>query len=449
MSGEQEASKQRNASCPECGYTNPIGAAFCDQCGASLESASQEKRISSQHVHSERAYFFCAPCGHQNRIGSRFCDQCGAVIKAGDWEVQVSGANALEVQTVAQALMGNIHRNRRVIPSRNIVSVFLAANPAATNQLRLDEEIRAITEKIRVSEHRDMLELTSMWATRPDDLLQALNQHRPHIVHFSGHGSSTGEIILVDNSGNPKPVTTQALKALFTTLKDNIRVVVLNACYSQLQARAITEVIDCAIGMNAAIGDKAAIVFAASFYRAIGFGRSVQEAFDQGKTALLLEGIPEENTPELLTKIGVDPHKLFLISPSPAAVEYQESVANQFPSDASTWPYVDSGMTLLRIISGPHKGTVFELNRLRMIVGRYSLADISIPNEHYASRIHFALIWDPETRAHFVEDMGHINRIAVNKEWVLSHSRVRLKAGDEIRLGSTVFRYEQSEAPNQ
>ena len=209
---------------------------------------------------------------------------------------------------------------------KKIVSVFLAANPAVTSQLRLDEEIRSITEKIRVSEHRELIDLISMWATRPDDLLQALNQHHPHIVHFSGHGSPTGEIILVDNAGNPKPVTAQAMRALFTTLKDNIHVVILNACYSKIQAQAIAEVIDCVIGMNTAIGDRAATIFAASFYRAIGFGRSVKEAFDQGVTALLLEGIPEQNTPELLLNPKTDPGQLVLL----------EEVANPFSSAKST-----------------------------------------------------------------------------------------------------------------
>ncbi|GAC1392727.1 MAG: hypothetical protein NVSMB38_17290 [Ktedonobacteraceae bacterium] len=138
-------------------------------------------------------------------------------------------------------------------------------------------------------------------------MIQYLNQHKPQIVHFSGHGSQTGEIILVDSSGSPKPVSPRAIKALFTTLRDNIQLVVLNACYSRLQAEAIIEIIDCVIGMNDTIGDRAATIFAASFYRAIGFGRSVQEAFDQGKAALLLEGIPEESTPELVVKAGVDP----------------------------------------------------------------------------------------------------------------------------------------------
>ena len=115
------------------------------------------------------------------------------------------------------------------------------------------------------------------------------------------------------------PSSKAALKQLFTTLKDNIRVVVLNACYSQPQAEAITEVIDCAVGMNQAIGDDAAITFAAAFYQAIGFGRSIKVAFEAGKAALLLDGIPEENTPVLLVRAGVDPDQVILVQP-PAAL---------------------------------------------------------------------------------------------------------------------------------
>ena len=177
----------------------------------------------------------------------------------------------------------------------------------------MDEEARLITQKIRASEYRDVLKLETLWAVRPDDLLQALNEHKPQIVHFSGHGSESGEIVLMDNNRQAKPVSAEALKMLFTTLKDNIRVVVLNACYSEKQAQAIAEVIDCVVGMSTSIGDEAAIIFAASFYRAIGFGRSIKEAFDQGKTAIMLEGIPEANTPQLLTRTGVDPASIVLM----------------------------------------------------------------------------------------------------------------------------------------
>lgn len=195
--------------------------------------------------------------------------------------------------------------------------LFVAANPIDTPSLKLDEEVREIEAKIRAAELRESLELITKWAVRPDDLLQSLNQHKPHVVHFSGHGSSTEEIILLDKLGKPKPVSKEALVSLFRNLKDNIRVVLLNACFSRPQAEAITGEIDCAIGMTRAIGDDAAIIFAASFYRAIGFGRSVKDAFGQGKTALLLEGIPEEKTPELMTRENIAAESIVLITPQP------------------------------------------------------------------------------------------------------------------------------------
>ncbi len=193
--------------------------------------------------------------------------------------------------------------------------LFVSANPAGTQQLKLDEEAREIEAKIRAAEHRDSLELITKWAVRPDDLLQSLNQHRPHIVHFSGHGSPTEEIVLLDKLGKPKPVSKEALVHLFRALKDNIRVVVLNACFSEPQAEAITGEIDCAIGMMREIGDDAAITFAASFYRAIGFGRSIKEAFDQGIAALHLDGSLEGKTPVLLSGKNTAPDKVFLTNP--------------------------------------------------------------------------------------------------------------------------------------
>lgn len=194
--------------------------------------------------------------------------------------------------------------------------LFLAANPDGVSRLALDKECRAIREKIRASEYPNALELKTEWAVRPDDLLQYLNECRPHVVHFSGHGSVSEELILHDDNDLAKPVSLAALRALFTALKDNIRLVVLNACYSRPQAEAIAEVIDCAVGMNKAIGDQAAIVFAASFYRALGFGLSVKDAFDQGCVALLLESIPEQQTPKLMLKKGVDASKVFLAGPA-------------------------------------------------------------------------------------------------------------------------------------
>lgn len=56
-------------------------------------------------------------------------------------------------------------------------------------------------------------------------------------------GSEANEIILENNNGISHPVSAKTLSGLFAVLKDNIRYVVLNACYSQGQAEAIAELI--------------------------------------------------------------------------------------------------------------------------------------------------------------------------------------------------------------
>lgn len=204
--------------------------------------------------------------------------------------------------------------------------LFLAASPDVS-PLGLDKEHREITSKIRAAEYRESLEVISRWAVRPDDVQQALLEVRPHILHFSGHGTQSAQLVLLDVQGKPKPVSKSALVHLLGVLKDNLRLVVLNACYSTPQAEAITGVIDCAVGMNRAVGDAAAITFAAAFYRALGFGRSIQTAFDLGVSALMMEDIPEDSTPELVSRVGVDPARTILVQPDQQSAVTKQRIA--------------------------------------------------------------------------------------------------------------------------
>jgi hypothetical protein len=226
------------------------------------------------------------------------------------------------LELVASRVMGRwptYPENGDAVPDV-ITILFVASNPVIESSpgvterpLSLDEEMREIQNKIRASKLRDSLRLEVRVAARPDDLIQAFNEVQPQIVHISGHGTDRDELVLQDNQGHPKTVSKEAIEALFKTMRDNIRVVVLNACFSEGQAISITKHVDCAIGMAKEIGDKAAIRFAASFYRAIGFGHSVERAFEESKTALMLEGIPEHLTPKLFFRRGVDPAKLKLM----------------------------------------------------------------------------------------------------------------------------------------
>jgi hypothetical protein len=187
-------------------------------------------------------------------------------------------------------------------PPAPIRILFMAANPVDTDSLRLDQEMRAIDDALREAQYRDRFDVRQQWAVRIGDLQEALLRHTPDIVHFSGHGTESSEIVVEGPAGGAQPVPQEALGRLFGVLAGNIRCVVLNACYSEGQAQAIAEHIDCVVGMTRAVGDDAAIEFATGFYRAIGYGRSVQTAFDLGTNLIALQGLPDEATPHLVAK---------------------------------------------------------------------------------------------------------------------------------------------------
>ena len=192
--------------------------------------------------------------------------------------------------------------------------LFLAADPLNVGyRPRLGEEIREIGREIRAGSNRESFDLKSEWAVRPSDLQTVLLQHNPHIVHFSGHGSRYQGIILEDDDGNMHPVGKKVLADLFRLVGGNLRVVVLNACFTRIQGEVFQQVVDYTIGMNKAIGDQAAVAFSAAFYRALAFGHSVQQAYGLAKNQLDLLKIPESKKIEILIREGVDASKPFLI----------------------------------------------------------------------------------------------------------------------------------------
>lgn len=170
--------------------------------------------------------------------------------------------------------------------------LVLAANPASTSRLRLDEEVREIDYVLK---HREQFRLVQKWAVRSRDFYRAILEYQPQIVHFFGHGTGVDGIVLEDETGQPAPLEKEALSRLFKLFAvKGVECVVLNACYSEEQAQAISQYIKYVIGMNQAIGDKAAIAFAVAFYDALGAGEEVQFAYNLGCAVLV--GLKQDQT---------------------------------------------------------------------------------------------------------------------------------------------------------
>jgi hypothetical protein len=188
--------------------------------------------------------------------------------------------------------------------------LIVAANPSNETRLRLDVEARDIDEGLRLAKHRAQFELKHQWATRVRDLRRAMQEHEPTIVHFCGHGSGEQGIVLENNDGKNQLVSTEALANFFELYADKVECVVLNACFSKIQAQAIIRHIPYVIGMAESIGDNAAIEFAVAFYDSLAAGKGYETAYKFGCNAIEMAGISGHLIPLIFKKVESVPPKI-------------------------------------------------------------------------------------------------------------------------------------------
>ncbi len=159
--------------------------------------------------------------------------------------------------------------------------LILEANP--NKDLSLNEEIRDLQNVIRQSRDREEFQIDIGLSVRSTDLQRLMLDCEPDIVHFCGHGTGQDGLVFLD-----KKISTDAISNLFENFKDHLQCVVLNACYTEVQADEIAKNIKYVVGMNQPIKDKAAIAFSIGFYRALGYKRAIEDAYKLGCNAIQL-----------------------------------------------------------------------------------------------------------------------------------------------------------------
>ena len=183
--------------------------------------------------------------------------------------------------------------------------LFLSANPWTTSRILVDEEAREISEKLQQGAYRDRFELQNHAATRVVDLQRLLMTYKPNIVHFSVHGSKNHKLLLGGTPGRGREVDRSGLVDLFALYRKHVRLVFLNACFTQIQAQSLCGVIDYSVGTEKMIGDKNGVAFAGAFYRALSFGKSVREAFQSARVELGLTKMRRSIALELFMRDGL------------------------------------------------------------------------------------------------------------------------------------------------
>ncbi|MCI4644643.1 MAG: CHAT domain-containing protein [Hyphomonadaceae bacterium] len=193
--------------------------------------------------------------------------------------------------------------------------LYLTASPATSTRLRVDKEISHVQEHIQRSKYRDQINVHARPAASAKNLVEGLNDLRPNIVHFSGHADVDGiELDTTDiaNDGG-KFLSFDLFRDVLRGTSTPPSLVILNGCNTGGGVKALLEVVPAVISMNDSVGDTEAIVFAASFYAAIGAKQPLDKCFEQGVTGLKLVGSADSHIPQLDLATGTKAANIKLI----------------------------------------------------------------------------------------------------------------------------------------
>lgn len=190
--------------------------------------------------------------------------------------------------------------------------LFFTANPEGTDPLRWDEEYRQIKQICGQAKHPEQFDLLNpALAARLKDLQHEMQENKPQIVHFAGHGfkkktaavlnpdpprdisdrpeAEEEGIVFVPTKDEEVPgeaVSGEILAKLFGQYADQLECVILNACFTEDQASAIAKKIQLVIGWTQTVKDEVAIKFSQAFYKALITGCSYQGAYKQACKSL-------------------------------------------------------------------------------------------------------------------------------------------------------------------
>lgn len=239
--------------------------------------------------------------------------------KASSSEERAVAKTSREIEQRFEAIDSSLgmHESRiEVLESKpsSVAVLYLGTSPENAERLRLDAEARDIREAIRLSDNPDAIVFEDRWAVRQNDLLQALNETNPDIVHFSGHGAQDGSLVIEDLTGKALLVSKDAMASVIESTAKRVRLVVFNACFSDEQAERVVEHVDAVIGMATSISDVAAVAFARQLYSSIGFGHSLDTAFRQACAAVALVAPDEVDTPKLHMKADLEACQIVFVS---------------------------------------------------------------------------------------------------------------------------------------
>jgi len=163
--------------------------------------------------------------------------------------------------------------------------LIAGAQPFNEDPIKLRTEIKKIKSVIQVD---PTLKVVPRCSTTKSDLIEALSDYNPIILHLSAHGDKDGSIAFEDERGKSSNIKKKNVARIIAAHNNDrkttvpLKGIILSNCFSEIGAKELTNSVDFVIAMSTSVEIDAAIQFTEGFYSGIREGYSIDAAFNMG-----------------------------------------------------------------------------------------------------------------------------------------------------------------------
>ncbi|MGC1396185.1 MAG: tetratricopeptide repeat-containing serine protease family protein [Coleofasciculaceae cyanobacterium] len=197
--------------------------------------------------------------------------------------------------------------------------LMLSANPKNPKTERRKKEIEKITNALgratlkRREKHKNPTlfdEPHDKLDIKADKLDEELSAIKPWIIQISGSANGIEGLTRESDSGRATSKTPEkSIADLFEFHAKSVQCIILNGCYSDVQAREIVQYIDFVIGINQDLEESKVLKFLDDFYFYIGSERTIIDSYQRSCHHLNGTGIQNKLMPILLDKSNEKQHR--------------------------------------------------------------------------------------------------------------------------------------------
>ncbi len=196
--------------------------------------------------------------------------------------------------------------------SEELSILCMPANAAVSSQFGFARTVQSMRKKLHRAARQQRVKIVSAWTTRLVELQQALLENEAQVVHFIGRCGDEG-IGLLDKDGTPTTLRPNRLARLFAPFQRHLRVLVLDQCSSLDLPSLFVEHVSVVVSGPSDTDGQTALEFISSFYRALGFGHSVQAAFELSTSIINTESEAPQPEARIHVNDAFDPQYLVLV----------------------------------------------------------------------------------------------------------------------------------------